>query len=182
MDLSLLIEFVKIAFLVLIALLTAWLRDYYLKKRRGDSYREHVFRERLGLYREIWARYVALTRLLGKTGGSATASRLKEFSMGSRSNRSPNSEALPSTQGVSAEDLLTQIDEFISFVRGNYVLLDAATQEALERAIKVIEGKRHREEVSLDWAELTKCSQSLQGALRSELGFEQLRDIREILG
>jgi hypothetical protein len=188
MTASLLIELLKIAFLVLITLLTAWLHDYYTKRRRGESYREHVFKERLGVYRELWQRYVRLTRMLGTKGASLTAigvqtvqSRLPSGRVHVGTTTDVGSTEVPTTRSL-VESITSDIDDFVSYARGSYILLDIRTVEALELIIQLIEGKTQGDGLRIDWGALHSQSFALQDAIRTELGIDQLRDLKEILG
>jgi hypothetical protein len=188
MTASLLIELLKIAFLVLITLLTAWLHDYYTKRRRGESYREHVFKERLGVYRELWQRYVRLTRMLGTKGASLTAigvqtvqSRLPSGRVHVGTTTDVGSTEVPTTRSL-VESITSDIDDFVSYARGSYILLDIRTVEALELIIQLIVGKTQGDGLRIDWGALHSQSFALQDAIRTELGIDQLRDLKEILG
>jgi hypothetical protein len=54
--------------------------------------------------------------------------------------------------------------------------------EALELIIQLIVGKTQGDGLRIDWGALHSQSFALQDAIRTELGIDQLRDLKEILG
>ncbi|HXI25297.1 MAG TPA: hypothetical protein VNG71_15645 [Pyrinomonadaceae bacterium] len=186
MNSSVILDLLKIAFLVIIALLTAWLREYYVRRRRSDSYREHLFKQRLEVYRELWQRYVRLTRTLGTKGASLTA-----IGVAAVHSKLPSGQIhvartdSDGTHVTNAEPLLdnltNEIDEFISFARGAYILLDPDTVKSLEAIVQLIEGKSEGDGITIDWGALHDYSFLLQDRIRAELGIDKLRDMNVIL-
>lgn len=184
---SVILDLLKIVFLVIVALLTAWLRDYYVRRRRSDSYREHLFKERLEVYRQLWQRYIRLTRSLGTKGASLTTVGLETIHSRLPSGqihipKGTDNDTMYSTNLESQVDKLTnEIDEFISFARGAYILLDSDTVNGLESIIQLIEGKVEGQRITIDWGALHHHSFLLQDTIRAELGIDKLRDMDVIL-
>ena len=178
------VDLLKLIVVVLVAIVTAWLRDLYAKRRRVDNYREHLFKERLALYRELWERYVKMTRVLGTKGVSVTAIGLGKAQQAlqpttiSVTDKPSSSTDTKSSQEI--QRILDEIDEFIAYARGTYVLLDPKTVHALDAAIQIIEGKTRGGSLTIDWGALHRQSRALQHAIRNELGIEELRHIDEI--
>ncbi|MEM8608401.1 MAG: hypothetical protein AAGF92_14930 [Myxococcota bacterium] len=168
-------DIVKLAVTVMVALMTVWARDFFIKRRRPDRYREHLYKERLSLYREIWRRYVSLTRDLGTVGQSLSARGLK-----AQIRREETGQTLAPREQV--ERLLASVHAFVAFARGSYILLDPGTLHALDEAIRTIEGKVGDGRSTIDWGRLRRLSGQLQQDIRRELGIEVLRDIDDIVG
>jgi hypothetical protein len=184
---NLLTELVKLLLVVFTTLLTIWASDYFVRRRRVETYRELLYKERLQIYRDLWTRYVSITRSLGNKGAALSVQGLRELLEQNRarhgqliSDRASSSPVGP----VSSRDitgLLDEIDGFIAFARGVYIVLDTDTVATLEGAIRVIEGKVQREPTVINWSELHKRSQDLQDAIRRELGIDKLRELEAIL-
>lgn len=175
-------EFLKLVPLLLAALLTAWLSDYYLRRRRREVYREHLFKERLKIYCELWQKYVLIARLLGTEGASSTAAALRMLTLSRGHPGVPSVTEESSQQNNKAEEILGEVESFIAFARGSYVILDPATLNALEKIIMLIEGKSIAGSLVIDWGELHRRSLDLRRAIRRELGIDELREIDEIIG
>ena len=178
MSINWLAELFKIVPILLAALLTAWLSDYYFRRRRRELYREHLFKERLRVYCELWQRYVSVSRLLGTKGDSSTAEQLQRDIL----NRAPITAAGSTESRAKAKEILDSLESFVTYARGVYVILDPATLEALEQIIMLLEGKTGVDHLMIDWGELHRRSLALRYGIRRELGIDELREIDDIIG
>jgi predicted nucleic acid-binding protein len=180
-------EFSKILLIVFTTLLTSWTKDFFEKKRRGDKYKELLYKERIQLYRDLWTQYVKVTRSIGTKTGSLSVLGLRKAKdeVESRKLQRALTDALSiesSDRSATEEiqNLLSDIDAFIAFARGAYILLDSDTVAALEAAINVIEGKVNEKGVLINWGDLHYCSEELHDAIRRELGIDKLRRMEKI--
>jgi predicted nucleic acid-binding protein len=180
-------ESLKVLLIVFTTLLTTWTKDFFEKKRRGDKYKELLYKERIQLYRDLWTQYVKVTRSIGTKTGSLSVLGLRKAKdeVESRKLQRALTDVLPigttdSSEGEDIQNLLFDIDAFIAFARGAYILLDSDTAGALEAAINVIEGKVNEKEVLINWGDLHNCSEELHNAIRRELGIDKLRRMEKI--
>jgi hypothetical protein len=126
--------------------------------------------------------------MLGTKGASLTAigvqtvqSRLPSGRVHVGTTTDVGSTEVPTTRSL-VESITSDIDDFVSYARGSYILLDIRTVEALELIIQLIVGKTQGDGLRIDWGALHSQSFALQDAIRTELGIDQLRDLKEILG
>lgn len=171
------IDILKIVIVVLVAFITSWLRDLYARRRRVDKYQEHLFKIRLELYHELWKRYVKTTRTLGNKNISLTTVGL---SRELKNELKPNNDLDHRNEKIKNENILNEVEEFISYARSTYILLDSNTNRILDEAINIIEGRITQNNLIIDWHILNKKSLLLYNSIRSELGIVELKNIEDI--